>query len=213
MTVKDCDHHHHHDCERRRLYRRIACVIFTVVLLIGLVIFLIWAILRPSKPRLILQDVTLLGLNVSSVPPAAISTTMQITISSHNPNNRIGVYYQVMDVYAAYRGQQVTLPTLLPPTYQGHNDVTVWSPFLYGEAVPVAPEFAEALNEDNNVGAMLFNIKVNGQVRWKVGSWISGRYRLNANCPAYIKFGDPKNGIAFGPAMKFQFVQGCYVDI
>lgn len=164
MTVKDCDHHHHHDCERRRLYRRIACVIFTVVLLIGLVIFLIWAILRPSKPRLILQDVTLLGLNVSSVPPAAISTTMQITISSHNPNNRIGVYYQVMDVYAAYRGQQVTLPTLLPPTYQGHNDVTVWSPFLYGEAVPVAPEFAEALNEDNNVGAMLFNIKVNGQV-------------------------------------------------
>ncbi|KAE8652821.1 hypothetical protein Csa_022886 [Cucumis sativus] len=182
MTVKDCDHHHHHDCERRRLYRRIACVIFTVVLLIGLVIFLIWAILRPSKPRLILQDVTLLGLNV-------------------------------MDVYAAYRGQQVTLPTLLPPTYQGHNDVTVWSPFLYGEAVPVAPEFAEALNEDNNVGAMLFNIKVNGQVRWKVGSWISGRYRLNANCPAYIKFGDPKNGIAFGPAMKFQFVQGCYVDI
>lgn len=164
MTVKDCDHHHHHDCERRRLYRRIACAIFTVLLLISLVIFLIWAILRPSKPRLILQDVTVFGLNVSSVPPAAISTTMQVTISSHNPNSRIGVYYQIMDVYAAYRGQQVTLPTLLPPTYQGHNDVTVWSPFLYGEAVPVAPEFAEALNEDNNVGAMLFNIKINGQV-------------------------------------------------
>ncbi|XP_022142599.1 NDR1/HIN1-like protein 1 [Momordica charantia] len=212
MTVKDCDHHHHH-CDRHRLYRRIACAIFTVVLLVGVVIFLIWAILRPSKPRLILQDVTVFALNVSAVPPITISATMQITVSSRNPNSRIGVYYQKMDVYAAYRGQQVTLPTVLPPTYQGHNDVVVWSPFLYGDAVPVSPEFAGALSEDNNVGAMLFSIKVNGQVRWKVGSWISGRYRLNANCPAYIRFGDPKQGIAFGPAMKFQFVQACYVDI
>ncbi|KAE8637557.1 hypothetical protein CSA_004624 [Cucumis sativus] len=212
MTVKDCDHHHHHDCERRRLYRRIACVIFTVVLLIGLVIFLIWAILRPSKPRLILQDVTLLGLNVSSVPPAAISTTMQITISSTTPTTAL--VFTIRSWMSTPR--TAASKSLSRRSCRLLTRATMM--LLFGRRFCMAklwaaPEFAEALNEDNNVGAMLFNIKVNGQVRWKVGSWISGRYRLNANCPAYIKFGDPKNGIAFGPAMKFQFVQGCYVDI
>ncbi|GMG98418.1 hypothetical protein Nepgr_000258 [Nepenthes gracilis] len=43
------------------------------------------------------------------------------------------VYYEKLDVYAAYRNQQITLPTLLPPTYQGHKDTVVWSPFLYWE--------------------------------------------------------------------------------
>lgn len=105
----------------------------------------------------------------------------------------------------------MTLATLLPATYQGHLDVTVWSPFLYGTSVPVAPYFSPALSQDLTAGMVLLNIKIDGWVRWKVGTWISGRYRLHVNCPAYITLAGHFPGE--GPAVKYQLVQRCGVDV
>lgn len=142
---------------------------------------------------------------------------LQVTLSSRNPNDRVGVFYDRVDVYATYRGQQITLPTMLPPTYQGHKDVDVWSPFIYGNTVPVAPYVAAALGEDQVTGRVLVNVKVDGRVRWKVGTWVSGRYHLYVNCPAYIVFGCNRvnscGGIAVGSGVKFQLVQSCHVDV
>lgn len=100
---------------------------------------------------------------------------------------------------------------LLPSTYQGHLEVTVWSPVLIGSAVPVAPYLSPALNEDLFAGMVLLNIKIDGWVRWKVGSWVSGGYRLHVNCPAYITVSSPFVGA--GPAIKYQLVQRCAVDV
>lgn len=106
---------------------------------------------------------------------------------------------------------KVTLATLLPATYQGHLDVTVWSPFLYGTLVPVAPYLSPALSQDLTAGMVLLNIKIDGWVRWKVGTWISSRYRLHVNCPAYITLAGHFSGD--GPAVKYQLVQRCGVDV
>lgn len=71
-----------------------------------------------------------------------------------------------------------------------------------------------SLQQDKNVGAVLFDVKMDGQVKWKVGTWISGRYHLNVNCPAFIKFGNADHhAIALGSAMKFQIVQSCHVEV
>ncbi|XP_040993368.1 NDR1/HIN1-like protein 1 [Juglans microcarpa x Juglans regia] len=214
MSAKHCGHHrgHHHD-ERYKLNRRILCGIIVFIVLVLFVIFLVWAILHPTKPRFILQDATVYAFNVSTSPPFTISTSMQVTVSSRNRMDRVGIYYQKLDIYATYRSQQVTLQTLLPPTYQGHKEVSVWSPFLYGNSVPMWPRLMGALQQDQNIGSVLFKIKIDGTIKWKVGTWFSGRYHLHVNCPAYIKFGDRNNGFPVGPVMKFQLVQGCNVDV
>jgi hypothetical protein len=49
---------------------------------------------------------------------------------------------------------------MLPATFQGHNDYTVWLSFMYGNSVPVWPGLMEALQQDQNVGAVLLNIKI-----------------------------------------------------
>ncbi|TXG73539.1 hypothetical protein EZV62_002118 [Acer yangbiense] len=208
MTVKDCGHRDHH---KEELYRRILYGVIALVVAVLLVIFLFWIITRPTKPTFVLQDATLYAFNLSY--PTTLTTDLQITISSRNPNQRIGVYYERIDVYASYRNQQISLPTMLPATYQGHKDINVWSPFLYGNAVPVSPYVAEALSQDLNTGMVLVNIMVDGRVKWKVGTWMSGKYHLHANCPAYISFGERSKGIALGGAVKYQFVQGCTVDV
>ncbi|XP_028783205.1 NDR1/HIN1-like protein 1 [Neltuma alba] len=101
---------------------------------------------------------------------------------------------------------------MLPATYQGHKDVAVWSPFLYGTAVPVSPYVCQSLTQDQNAGGMLVNVKVNGRVKWKVGSWVSGKYHLFVNCPAFIRLAGDGIG-ATGPAIKYQIMQSCSVDV
>ncbi|KAF3439433.1 hypothetical protein FNV43_RR17711 [Rhamnella rubrinervis] len=209
MSVKNCGHHHY---KRRKLYRRLLIGVAVLLGLIALVVFLVWIILRPSKPHFTLQDVTIYNFTVSPSLPYTLTTTMQITIGTTNPNDRIGIYYVNLDVYGSYRNQHITLPTVLPTSYQGHREVAVWSPMLYGYTVPVSPYLQQVLAQDLNVGAVLVNIKIDGRLKWKVGTWISGKYQLNVNCPAYIRFSEQNSGFGVSSVMKFQLVQACSVE-
>ncbi|XP_018859037.1 NDR1/HIN1-like protein 1 [Juglans regia] len=207
----DCGHHGH---KRRKIFKRICAGILIFNLVVLVTVLIVWAILQPSKPRFVLQDATVYAFNVSS-PPNFLTSTFQVTLYSRNPNDKIGVYYDKLDVYASYRNQQITLRSQIPPTYQGHKEVNIWSPFIYGTSVPVAPYNALSLSQDQANGAVLLNIKIDGRVRWKVGTFISGRYHFYVSCPAFINFGAAKtNGILVeNSGVKYQLVQNCKVSV
>ncbi|XP_031283701.1 NDR1/HIN1-like protein 1 [Pistacia vera] len=210
MSAKgDCGHH---GDGRRRLFRRIFAGILIFILIALITILLVWAILRPTKPKFVLQDATVYAFNVSS--PNFLTSNFQVTISSRNPNDKVGVYYDKVDVYASYRNQQITYRTAIPPTYQGHNEIDVWSPFVYGTDVPVAPYNAVSLSQDQANGVIPLLFKIDGRVRWKVGTFISGKYHLYVKCSAYINFGSKQTGIPLGNnAVKYQLVQSCSVNV
>ncbi|MQL77680.1 hypothetical protein Taro_010066 [Colocasia esculenta] len=213
--MKDCGKHGH--CHRHKLYKRIFYCLLGFVILVLFVVLVIWLVLRPTKPKFYLQDATVFAFNRSGDSTNLLTTTIQVTISTRNPNDRIGIYYDKLDVYAAYKYQQITVATAIPPTYQGHNDVTIWSPFLYGVNVPVAPYLAISLGQDQNAGVMLLHVKIDGRLRWKVGTWTSGGYHVFITCPALLTFngakgGDPSGGY-YSPVIKFQQVSTCTVDV
>lgn len=209
MSAKDCGHHGQ---KRRKIFRLIIGGILIFVLIVLITILLVWAILRPAKPRFILQDATVYTFNVSS--PNSLTSYFQVTISSRNPNDQIGVYYDKLDVYATYRNQQITFRTAIPPTYQGHREINVWSPFVYGIAVPVAPYNAVLLSQDQTNGVVPLTFKIDGRVRWKVGTFISGRYHLYVRCPALINFGNTQSGVVISEnVVKYQLVQSCSVSV
>ncbi|XP_031113566.1 NDR1/HIN1-like protein 1 [Ipomoea triloba] len=208
----------HYPYERRKCYRRLCAILSWFIILILITIFLIWLILRPTKPHFILEDATVYTFNLTTTSATLnlLTTTLQLSLAARNPNKRIGIYYDRLDVYATYRGQQITPPTSLPASYQGHKEVTVWSPFVNGNAVPVAVYLGMEISQDQNAGRVLINVRVDGRVRWKVGTFISGRYRLNVNCPAYLSFGGGEyssNSVLVGSTAKYQLVQQCYVDV
>ncbi|KAK2982082.1 hypothetical protein RJ640_003207 [Escallonia rubra] len=208
MSVKECSHHKH---KWRKRARRCCAglLIFNFILLV--LILIVWAILEPKKPKFVIQDATIFAFNVSA--PNILTSNIQVTITSRNPNDKIGVYYDRLDVFATYRSQQITYYTAIPPIYQGHKDVNVWSPFIYGTNVPVAPYNGVALSQDQAGGAIWLIIKLDGRVRWKVGSFTSGRYRLHVVCPAYIPFGNRNTGIVVGAGIKYQLAQSCRVSV
>ena len=89
--------------------------------------------------------------------------------------------------------------------------------------MPVSPFLLGSLQQDQTAGGVLVNVKVNGRVKWKVGTWISGRYHVFVNCPAYIRCvgGDRDNALGStapevklaSPGVKLQLVQSCTVDV
>ncbi|KAJ6994365.1 NDR1/HIN1-like protein 1 [Populus alba] len=208
-SKKDCGNHGH---KRRRFVRLLFAVILTFLLIALIVILLVWAILRPSKPKFILQDATVYAFNVSY--PSFITSNFQVTVSSRNPDDRVGIYYDRLDIYATYRDQQITLRTSIPSSYQGHKETNVWSPFIYGNSVPVSPYNSVALSQDQGAGVVMLMIKIDGRVRFKVGTFISAKYNLHVRCPAYIQFGSRTSGIMVGDnVVKYQLATRCHVSI
>ncbi|XP_020221962.1 NDR1/HIN1-like protein 1 [Cajanus cajan] len=209
MSVKECEHH---KGKKRKIFQRIFWGIVVFLFIVLVTILIIWAILKPTKPTFILQDVTVYAFNATVAN--FLTSNFQVTLSSRNPNDHIGVYYDRLDTYVTYRSQQVTYRTAIPPSYQGHKEVDVWSPFVYGTNVPVAPFNFLSLSQDQTNGNVLVTIKIDGRVRWKVGAFISGRYHLYVRCPAFINFGPANNGISVGKdAVKYQLVQRCSVSV
>ncbi|KAL6273336.1 hypothetical protein ACE6H2_024028 [Prunus campanulata] len=210
MSSKDCGQHGHKKWRRR--FRRCCAglLIFNFILLVTILI--VWAILQPSKPRFILQDVTVFQFNNSV--PNVFSSSFQVTVSSRNPNDKIGIYYDKLAIYATYRNQQITFSTLIPPVYQGHKDVNIWSPFIYGTDVPISPYNSLALDQDKSAGSVFLLLKMDGRVRWKVGTFISGKYHFYVRCPAFIPLGPKNNGVVVGNnAIKYQLLQHCKVSV
>ncbi|CAH1429027.1 unnamed protein product [Lactuca virosa] len=209
MSVKQC---HHHGGKKRKIIKRILIGLGILAIIVLLIFFITWAILQPKKPRFVLQDATIYGFNVSA--PILLSSNFQVTVSSRNPNSKIGVYYDKLEVFATYHSQQITYFTVIQPVYQGHKDTNIWSPFVYGTNVPVAPYNGAALSQDQSNGAIGLVIKINGRVRWKVGSFISGRYHIHVTCPAYIPFGNRNSGIAgVVTGVKYQLARKCSVSV
>ncbi|EPS70325.1 harpin-induced family protein, partial [Genlisea aurea] len=204
-------HHHHHRAGRRKkILRRVVAVVGFLISLTTSVVFLAWLILRPTKPQFVLQDLAVRAFNLTA--GNFLTAAVQATVSARNPNGRLGIYYDRLDISLAYHSQQITPGTQLSGGYQGHKDITVWSPLLYGSAVPVAPYLAAGLSQDLIAGAVAINIKLDGRIRWKLGTFITGKYHLYVNCPAYVDFGT-KNIPGAAAGVKYRTGLNCNVDV
>ncbi|CAL5027585.1 unnamed protein product [Urochloa decumbens] len=174
---------HHRDWILRRCCGSICACFLTLAAVVGFIILVVYLALHPSKPSFYLQDVQLRSIDLTD---PAITIDLQATIASRNPNERVGVYYKSLDAFATYRDEPVTVPVVLPAIYQGHKDASVWSPVMSGDAVPVSSYAADAMRQDIAAGYVLLHVRVEGRVKWKVGSWVSGGYHLFVNCPALL---------------------------
>lgn len=166
---------------------------FTTILSI---ILLIWFFLHPSKPEFFLRQADIYQLNLSS--SHLLNSSIQITLVSKNPNQKVGVFYDQLQVYASYKRQQITIHESLPPFYQDHEDSNLLSASLMGISLPVSPSFGYEINRDQITGKLVLSLKIDGRLRWKVGTWVSGRYPFNVDCLTIMAFG-PNNVVGSGP--------------
>jgi hypothetical protein len=170
----------------KRNYKKIFFAFSTFFTIFLLLILLIYFILKPNKPQFSLQELDIYQLNLSGT---ILNSSIQLTLLSKNPNQKVSIYYDEFQVYATYKNQQITSDSFVPPFYQGQQESNLLSSSLIGNGLPVAPSISYELGHDQNSGRLSLNLKANGKLRWKIGTWVSGRYRFNVNCVYVVTFG------------------------
>lgn len=200
--------------ESKKLKQIIIGSILGVFFIVGLICFITWRVLITKDPRFMIQDATFYNFSVSSSPDL-FTSVFQVTINSHNPNDKVGIYYKNLKASAHYRDQIISLATSIPPTYQGHHDSNIWSPFIEGISTPISSYNVYALNQDQARGAIPITIKIDGDLRWKALSRKLSKYDLHVTCPAIIPYGSEiRDSLAAGTrtSIKYPLSVNCRVN-
>ncbi|XP_047309212.1 NDR1/HIN1-like protein 1 [Impatiens glandulifera] len=197
----------------RKKTRLIVLIMFNLTI-ISFILIIRFA--HPQKPKFLLQDATVFIFNLSTSPPNLLNSTLQITIASQNPNKVSGIYYDDLGIYAEYKEQQITYQTAIPRVYQDHKETNVWSLFINGGNVPIAPYNVPVLRWDQSNGFINLVIKIDGHVRWKIGSFTTRKYHFHVVCNANMDFRGKfsnNDGVVVFSSVKYQLYRRCTVAV
>ncbi|XP_038899063.1 NDR1/HIN1-like protein 12 [Benincasa hispida] len=165
--------------------RRSVCACISIFLLIiGVVALTLWLVYRPIHPQFTVVGAAIYDLNMSSLP--LLSTTMQFTIVTRNPNRRVSIYYDRLIAFVSYRNQQITSQVMLPPLVHEKRSTVAMSPVLGGGAVAVSLEVANGLVTDQAIGVLGLRVVLLGRLRWKAGPLKTGRYAVYVKCDVLV---------------------------
>ncbi|WOL00485.1 hypothetical protein Cni_G09198 [Canna indica] len=109
------------DCSKQglrfpKLNKKLLYTVSSLHISLLFLIFLLSLTLHPSKPEFYLKDTAVYQLALFAAPASRLlNSTIQTIIVSCNPNSRVGIYYDWLRTYTAYKGQQITADAVLPP--------------------------------------------------------------------------------------------------
>ena len=156
---------------RRRRCRVLIATSSTVASLASLALIL-WLTLRPSSPRFSLLAAT------ATVHDDDASATIVVdaALTAHNPNAHATALYGQLRASASYAGVPLGAGAPLPPLEQPDQ----------GDAVLSALLTSSTSRRPAPGGRALLRVRIEGQLRWKVASWVSGRHGLTVDCVAAV---------------------------
>lgn len=187
--------------------RRALCSCITIfLLLIGVTALTLWLVYRPNKPQFKVVGVAIYELNTSA--PPLISTTMQFTVITRNPNKRVSIYYDKLSTFVSYKNEPITPQVMLPPLYHRKHSTVAVSPVVGGTAVPVSLDVANGLVMDMAYGVVGLRLVFFGRLRWKAGAIKTGHYGVYVKCDVLV--GLKKGFVGQVPLLG---TRGCKVDI
>ncbi|XP_008245646.1 PREDICTED: protein YLS9 [Prunus mume] len=165
-------------------YRSICTCLSIFLLLAGVTALTLWLVYRPHKPQFTVVGAAVYDLNATS--PPLISTTMQFTLVTHNPNRRVSIYYDRLYAFVSYKNQAITPQVALPSLVHEHRSTVAVSPVLGGRAVPVSLEVVNGLTMDEAYGVVGLRVVVMGRLRWKAGAIRTAHYGVYVKCDVLV---------------------------
>ncbi|KAI3449311.1 hypothetical protein Pfo_005976 [Paulownia fortunei] len=165
--------------------RRALCTFIIIFLVLaGITALTVWLVYRPHKPKFRVVSAAVYELNATS--PTLISTTMQFTVVTRNPNKRVSIIYDHLSAFVSYKNQAITPPVILPPLFHETKSTVALSPVLGGITVPVAGEVVNELVMDEAYGVVGLRLVLRGKLRYKAGAIRSGRYGIYVRCDLLV---------------------------
>lgn len=170
-------------------------IIVTILFLLGITALVLYLVLQPKAPSFSVTDASTSLFNLSTQPLqsapssgafAYLNADVTFTVEAQNPNKKIGIYYDSVDVTLYYDGTQIGNGSL-PAFYQGHRNTTNLELEMKGQDVPLSTSIGQALQQSvtdqSNLSLQVITVT---KVRVKVGGWSSGASTFQVKCDVQI---------------------------
>lgn len=168
---------------------------FLIVCAIALLVF--YLLVQPKVPQYSIDGLSIPRFNVTDLPlnPATkasaadkpyLTSDIQLTINMQNPNKKIGIFYNDVQVYVVYQGVTISKGSI-PSFYQGHKNTTTLRLDLQGNDVAlkesVGGELEQSLSAKSNIQ---LQIETQASVAIKVGSLKSNNVKFRFICQVEV---------------------------
>ncbi|KAF6171567.1 hypothetical protein GIB67_018091 [Kingdonia uniflora] len=163
---------------RPRLLQMICIFIVALIVLVGLAVLIFWLAVRPKRLIYTIEDAKVYGFGLHK---NSLNASFDFVVRAYNPNRRMSVYYDSMDVSVAYGDEKIAFSPV-EPFYQPRHNVTKL------EVKPVAHNFAllgavaSDMRHEKGTGEIEVTIRMRARIRYKVGVVKSAHYKLRVVC-------------------------------
>ncbi|KAJ8767968.1 hypothetical protein K2173_020908 [Erythroxylum novogranatense] len=172
-----------------RLFRLIAIVILVLIVLVGLVVLITWLAIKPKRIFYTVDDGSIKNFNINT---NRINATFGLVIMAHNPNRRISMYYDSIEVTVAVHGQTVAFNTL-EPFYQPRKNVSRLDATLESRDVALSSSLSRDLRLEKRSGEAEIDVLIRARIRFKIGVMKIRHRTLKISCSSVkINFSSSK---------------------
>ncbi|XP_022752826.1 NDR1/HIN1-like protein 13 [Durio zibethinus] len=159
------------------------CLLITILFLLlaaAIASAVLYFVFKPDSPNYSLDNVAIKGFNLTSSSP--LSPEFDVTVRAHNPNDKIGLYYEKGSSVKVYYEDINVCSGALPVFYQPTNNVTVFKTALKGSGLELTNATLKALSDEQNKGTVPFTLKLRAPVKIKVGSIKTWKITVKVTC-------------------------------
>ncbi|KAI3461356.1 hypothetical protein Pfo_018019 [Paulownia fortunei] len=147
------------------LVRCIAGVLLALIILTGLIVLIIWLAVQPKKLKYSLEQGSISGYNLTN---DHLNANFHFVLRANNPNRRISLYYDRIDVTVLYEDQKLSINNV-HPFYQPRRNVTHLDMDLVAKDAALYGAVARDLRMEKASGSVDLDVKIRAKIRLKVG--------------------------------------------
>ncbi|KAJ1379169.1 Late embryogenesis abundant protein [Sesbania bispinosa] len=178
--------------KRSNLFLRyIAMIILALIILVGIAVLIIWLVVRPKHLEYSVEDAAIHNFNLTDANH--LYANFDFTIRAYNPNSKVSLYYDHVEVSVRYEDQ--TLATnAVQPFFQSHKNVTRLHARLTAQTVALYDSVPKDLKLEKSSGDIGLDVLIRAKIRFKVGVWKSKHRIMRIFCsPVLVNFSKAKN--------------------
>ncbi|MFS7926428.1 putative Late embryogenesis abundant protein, LEA_2 subgroup [Helianthus anomalus] len=149
-----------------------------IILTTGVIIFIMWLVLRPQIPQFRVETLTLTNFNVSS--NSLVSGNWDARFVATNPNSKIVLYYDEIEAAVYYKSDSISETTVAPFVQGVKNETKIRAMFA---SLTAYVDGRDGISGERSRGTVGFNLRMVSRVRFQAGSWWARRRVLRVYCP------------------------------
>ncbi|KAF8403160.1 hypothetical protein HHK36_011257 [Tetracentron sinense] len=165
------------------LIRCIAIMVLVTIILFGLIILIIWLEVRPKLLTFTVEESSVHGFHLEK---NHINGTFRFSMKSYNPNSKVSVYYNSMNVYVVYDEQTIAFSDAVVPFFQPRHNGTQFVVKPVAQPVLLMGSVSRDLRLEEKTGDIEVAVKVKANIRFRLGIWKSSERTLRVFCSSVV---------------------------